>query len=409
MHTKIPIGRNISVRYCQYLNKHEHQSGANLEYFDMKKLSSIMKVFALIVLTTILSSCVLNVENTAGNLESIMGKAKNVSTLRISGPLNGDDILYLREILTSESCKVSTLDLSDASIVDGGRMAYLTDFYGDKVKVYTSKDKIGDFMFGGCRFRTVILPDTVTSIGEQAFSVCVNLKKVVMGNNVRSIGGSAFSCCSRLKNINIPDSVTSIGRYAFFSCTSLKKLVIGNSVGAIEGSAFSFCTSLKKVVIGNNALSIGWCAFEHCTGLKKVIMGNKVRSIERFAFSECAGLKEIIIPDSVTLIGYRAFLGCKSLKEKTIPDGVTLIETYAFWGCTSLYTLTIGEGIKTIGDYAFDGCDRLYEFYCYATTPPHIGSKTFTKPNTFLYVPKGSLEAYETAWGNYFTNIFEMK
>ncbi len=355
----------------------------------MRTLKSIELVLALVVLSTSFSACekeyLLSVENTAGNLESVMGKVKNVSTLKISGPLNGDDIFYLREILTSKSNKGSILDLSDASIVEGG-IAYIGDSNGDGIgNCHTSKDEIGDAMFYKCKFKTIILPKGVTSIGGGAFLECTSLKEITIPNSVMSIGGCAFEDCTSLKELAIPDSVTSIGGRAFYGCTSLNSVTVGNGVKSIKYNTFGDCTNLANVVIGKNVESIGDSAFSGCSGLMEITLPGNITEIGEYSFSECINLEEIAIPDSVTSIGTRAF-----------------------YGCTNLYTLIIGGGVTTIGDYAFDSCDRLYEFYCHATTPPSIGSKTFTKPNTFLYVPKDSLEAYKTAWGKYFTNISEM-
>ena len=97
----------------------------------------------------------------------------------------------------------------------------------------------------------LIIPDSVTSIGDSAFSGCSGLTSVTIGNSVTSIGNSAFYNCSGLTSITIPDSVTSVRNYAFENCSSLTSVTIGNSVTLIGDSAFYNCSSLTSVTFEN--------------------------------------------------------------------------------------------------------------------------------------------------------------
>ena len=119
------------------------------------------------------------------------------------------------------------------------------------------------------------------------------------------------------KNITkcvIPNSVTSIGYEAFYGCESLKEITIPNNVTSIGNGAFFWCKSLESITIPNSVTSIGHGAFEYCESLKEVIIPNSVASIGNGAFFYCKLLKSITIPNSVTNIGYRAFSECDSLK-----------------------------------------------------------------------------------------------
>ena len=153
-------------------------------------------------------------------------------------------------------------------------------------------------------------------IADGAFMGCSSLTSIVIPDSVTSIGASAFSGCSSLTGITIPDGVTSIGGDAFYGCSSLTSIVIPDSVTSIGGYAFRDCSSLTSIVIPDSVTSIGWEAFR-----------------------DCSSLTSIVIPDSVTSIGWGAFYGCSSLASITIPDGVTSIGGSAFWSCDSLTTV----------------------------------------------------------------------
>ena len=149
-------------------------------------------------------------------------------------------------------------------------------------------------------------------------------------------GTNAVGCKKYATNVTIPDSVTSIGSEAFKDCTSLTSVTIPSSVTSIGDSAFGVCTSLSSVTIPDSVTTIGNSAFSSCTSLTSIVIPNSVTSIGGFAFEYCYSLTSVVIPDSVTSIGYYFFYDCTSLSSFTIPNSVTSIEDYAFAGCTSL-------------------------------------------------------------------------
>ena len=105
--------------------------------------------------------------------------------------------------------------------------------------------------------KSIVIPDSVTSIGEMAFPGCYSLTSVTIGNSVTSIGSSAFYNCTSLASVTIPDSVTSIGSYAFWCCYSLTSITIPDSVTRIGSSAFYNCTALASVTIGKIGRATG--------------------------------------------------------------------------------------------------------------------------------------------------------
>ena len=149
----------------------------------------------------------------------------------------------------------------------------------------------------------------------------------------RIICNGAFYFCRSLSKIVIPSSVTSIGEWAFSNCGSLSTIVIPSSVTSIGDSAFLGCSSLSKIVIPSCVIKIGNGAFYSCRSLSEIVIPSSVTSIDYGAFSDCSSLSKIVIPSSVTSIGEMAFMDCDSLSEIVIPSSVTSIGDSAFYRC----------------------------------------------------------------------------
>jgi len=205
------------------------------------------------------------------------------------------------------------------------------------------------------------LPDSVTSIANDAFLNCPRLKDIVFGDNslLANIGTDAFQNCIGLVGIEIPDSVTSIGAGSFLGCTSLASIAIGESVTSIGRASFAYCTSLTSITISDSVTSIGDSTFAGCTRLTSIAIPGSVTSIGYGAFSDCSSLASITLPDSVNSIGDRAFSGCASVATIAIPDGVTRIGNHTFLECTSLTSVTISDSVTSIGDRAFQSSSSL--------------------------------------------------
>ncbi len=223
----------------------------------------------------------------------------------------------------------------------------------------------------------------VTSIGEDAFSICSGLSSVEIPNSVTSIGDHAFGSCKGLTSVEIPNSVTSIGDYAFGSCSSLTSVQIPNSVSYIGTSIFSgtawynnqpdglvycedFLLGYKGTMAENTSISIkdgtkliAGSVFYGCSGLTSIKIPNSVTSIGKSVFHGCSSLTSVQIPNSVTSIGESAFWGCSGLTSVEIPNSVTSIGSFAFSDCSSLTSVVIGNGVTSIGSSAFSGCTNL--------------------------------------------------
>ena len=192
-------------------------------------------------------------------------------------------------------------------------------------------------------------------IGNSAF-YSSSLTSITIPNSVTSIGEEAFCDCFELTSVSLGDSVTSIGNYAFDRCFSLTSITIPESVKSIGVGAFSLCKSLPSITIPNNVTSIEAQTFANCYSLASVTISNRVKSIGRASFFDCESLASVTIPDSVTSIGRSAFRDCTSLTSAVIGDGVTTIGDSAFCSCYNLTSITIGKSVKSVGDWAFYMC-----------------------------------------------------
>ena len=376
------------------------------------------------------------------------------------------------------------------------------------VTIPNSVTSIGNYAFYGCSSVTsVTIGKSVTSIGNYAFENCSSLTKtnytgdvagwcninfdgvvanpmfyshnfyindqeikdLVIPNSVTSIGQYTFAYCSSLTSVTIPNSVTSIGNGAFLRCSFIKDKFKNQST--LDGEANNYwgahiadveingllirndtvvgCRpSVTMVIFPDYITCIREFAFYNCSSLTSVTIPNSVTSIERYAFSGCSSLTSVTIGNSVTSIGDYAFRNCSSLASVTIPNSVTSIGNYAFSKCSSLtktnYTgdvagwcnikfgdgeanpmchshnfyindqeikdLVIPNSVTSIGNRVFSGCSSLTSITCEAENPPTVGSDAFYEVSKSIpvYVPCGCVGAYKakSGWKD-FINIQE--
>lgn len=206
---------------------------------------------------------------------------------------------------------------------------------------------------------SVLIPDSVTSIGDYAFYQCNNITSITLPDGLTDIGVGAFFGCSRLTGISIPDSVVDIYDYAFFDCNSLAEVRLPEGLKEINKNTFLDCSSLASINIPSSVTSIDYYAFSGCTSLTTINIPDSVTTIDERAFSGCTSLKTVNIPKSVTNIGEYAFYDCTSLETLNIPDSIKTIDTYTFSGCASLETLNIPGSVTNIEVGAFSGCTNL--------------------------------------------------
>ena len=239
----------------------------------------------------------------------------------------------------------------------------------------------------------------LTSIDDDAFSSCWSLTALTLPPSVLTIGEFSFYGCN-FSSIVIPNSVTSIGSHAFRSCGALTSITIPSSVTSISENPFFYCPALASITV-----EAGNTVYSSPEGSNAIIKTEEHKLV--------SGCKNTVIPEGVTTIGASAFGGCSGLTEIHIPSSVTLIDAWAFMDCSGLITVTIPSSVSFIGNVAFNGCTGLSSITVERETPPTLDNGVFDNTSIPVYVPCGSLEAYQnynntgTPWGG-FTNIHDL-
>lgn len=222
--------------------------------------------------------------------------------------------------------------------------------------------------FMKANLQEVVIPNSVTTIGEKAFCQCENLEKLNLGNSVEQIKALAFFGCN-LSYLGIPSSVKEIGQNAFASNGNLSYVLMGKGLKTIGESAFAGCENLKEVEIDDIA---SWCAINFadiqanpmCCSQNFSIRGkvqtsltipSGVKKINPFSFAYCKSIKSLTLAESVEEICSKAFYD-SGLERIDGTANVAIIGKQAFAFCNDLFSVNLSQNLKTIGDYAFSDC-----------------------------------------------------
>lgn len=365
------------------------------------------------------SSCITVVVDQAGTLSTKISSTDkdNISRLKVIGPINIDDIQFLREMAgcwfeerdKSSNGSLYHLDLDGARLVGSDKSIniYIQGWWNDQANRLVNTAKIepngnefsllfsqlihltsvvmpsyltttGRGTFIGSPIRSVSMSENVTTIGESCFSECEDLTSINLPASVKNIDASAFNGCRRLTNIGLPAGLTSMGKGAFngcgftqfvvpdgittisndlfANCSKLTSITLPKSLKAIEGGAFMGC-GFTEFVVPDGITTISNYLFANCDKLTSITLPKGLKAIEQGAFSGC-GFTDFVIPEGITTISKDLFLNCSKLTSVTLPKGVTYIEEGAF-SYSGIKEFTLPKQITEITNDMFRECHNL--------------------------------------------------
>ncbi|MDE6582109.1 MAG: leucine-rich repeat protein [Duncaniella sp.] len=328
-------------------------------------------LFLSIMLTVSAAAQATDITTTAaGTLQAALGAdPSTVTTLTVTGPVNASDLHFIASLTA-----LSTLDLSKARIEEeiNSRLATnRSDYKADHLPAY---------ILAGGKFSTVILPATLTEIGDGAL-MSTAITSISIPASVKKIGRGALADCRSLTQLTIPATVTSAGShlcdgstalsevafdaaevpaYAFRGCTSLSR--VEGSPSVIGDYAFAGCTELGSFSFPAGLTSTGTGAFYN-SGLNAADMGGcrNLSSLGDYTFAHCGKLVSVRLPEGLKTIGEGAFFADDALKALNIPSTVTSLDDFSLKGTGALDSSTglLSDGVATIGRYAMAGMESL--------------------------------------------------
>ncbi len=307
---------------------------------------------------------------------------------------------------------------------------------------------IDDYAFAFSKITKITLPDTVTSIGTEAFSYCAQLTSVSFGTGLSTLGIAIFASSPKVATLSVAsgnsvyqvidnaiytkdglalvvcapastgkftvkEGTVNVAASAFESCEKIQEIVLPSTVKSIGNYAFFGCSALKQINLGNQINSIGESAFYMCKSLTEIVLPTGISNIGDNTFTDCTALKNVYLQEGVKTIGYAAFASCTALETLTIPDGVEKIGESAFNGCSSLKTVFVGATVENIGSYAFRDAKSLTSAVFYGEPPISFGERVFDEAASAftIYYPENYKLSWapngETTWNGYPIKVYE--
>ena len=379
------------------------------------------------------------VENTAGGLDTKITNT-SVTQLALKGSIDKDDIDYIKESLTS--LEILDLSMTDLTVIPDRSFAYYEPLSANttlkRVILPATVTTVGEAAFANCSALETLFLDNVQNIGKWAFEGCTSLRDVRLGNKLETISEAAFTGCTSLQTIEIPATVHELPDFLFADCEKLEQVTLPNSMTSIGECAFVGCLSLKGIDIPTNVTVIREETFDGCKNLQYVTLHNGITEIKSMAFSYCTSLTRngpvsdgFELPLSLTTLGEGAFYHCENLQKIdlsktsvtkilkntfssclklsniTLPPNLETIGVQAFFRCSSFSGLYLPASVTSIEKQAFFSCDKMTQLYSKAITAPTIHSESFEagyKNSRTLITPTG---ADYSSWNNYFGTIIQ--
>ena len=217
---------------------------------------------------------------------------------------------------------------------------------------------ISNYAFSWLNVSSLTIPPSVTSIGDGSFRYLSSLNQLEIPSSVLTIGESAFAECGNLTNITFNNGLKVIGDSAFYNCTELTSMALPRSLEQIGNRSFLYCLSLPQVVVPEGVTAIGKGAFSGCSSMESAVLGIGINAIPDELFMWCSRLSNIQMPASVTTIGRAAFYACYNLTSISLPDSLRTIGDFAF-SFSELNEVNLSGAVTFVGEAAFGSCNNL--------------------------------------------------
>lgn len=207
---------------------------------------------------------------------------------------------------------------------------------------------------------TVYFDEGLTSVPTGLFSAgYIAVKKVVLPQSLTEIGDRTFSYCTTLETVVLPHGLKTIGAYAFENCTNLKEITIPATLTEAENAFYN--SSIETVYFADGFSVAPSSLFAGAAAIQKVVLPQSMTEISDSMFADCTALQTVVLPENLEKIGANAFYGCTALQEIHIPDSVTAIDDYAFKNCSALTELVLPVSLETLGNRFLEDCTGVKE------------------------------------------------
>lgn len=246
-----------------------------------------------------------------------------------------------------------------------GEQAFSYSYFDGTITIGDHVVTIGNSAFNSTRCHgSVVLPSSVRTLGDYAFSESENLDgELILNEGLESIGGRAFLRCSSLQGeLRLPSTLTHLDEYCFAYCSGFTgELVIPEGIEVIPMCAFSHCSGIENLSFHGGLSRINSEAFEYCSGLLGTLnLPSTITDIGDKAFSYCTSLTYLILPDTFSIYNSGCFMGCTGLSgDIVIPQSTTFIPNESFAGCINIEHVQFPQSLTVIGSDSFAGCTSL--------------------------------------------------
>ena len=264
--------------------------------------------------------------------------------------------------------------------------------------------EIGYGAFYKCeKLTSVEVPSVIQEIGNNAFGKCERLQSINLPNGVTRIGMAAFAYCA-FTEISLPESITEIGEGAFSGCEKLTAIEFPPELTELASNVVNGCEALTKITVPSKVTAIGDNAFDGCLNLAEITFAEDapVETIGSRAFGYCESLTDISLPDTVTEMGNSTFYMCNHLATVKLPEELTSIPDRCFESCESLISVIVPNNVEEIGKDAFYQCKSLISVVV-SDSVSRIDDYAFSQCRALrtVVIPKNTEMGYN---GNVFSN-----